>query len=242
MFKSPTIRRLAVFLERKTMLIGGKISSHATKGNNNSDNASLAHIVATFTIILPISAFLYWRLFFEEFKIDYFETYFDINDVYYILYYKATTLLYITLLLSIIIPAALMSLKSWRYILPVTGVLIIYAIVLVFTNQTHFAWYQCVGYSTITIVIAILFLFYGRKALYGYIVLLSLFLVTSAKTDADYSKNVRIRKDILLKDNTFFMKKKDKTKYYVTSTSRFVVIYEIDSNRLVRVERDDIKY
>jgi len=229
---------LSIHVQRKTMLANQKFNEKA--GNLSFSN--LGQVIAIFTIILPISTLLYWRLLFEEFNADYFERCFDINDIYYILYYKATTLMYIILLLLAAVVAMITSLREWKFATLVSIILLLGTVVIIFLDSAHFAWYQSLLYSIATIALFIFFLFRGTKALYGYIILSCLFLVTSAKTDALHYKQALVRKDILLKDGSFFLRQNDKTRYYITSTSKYVLVYEISTNQLLKVERESVKY
>lgn len=237
-----TFRALNDRVKQKSIIADQNFNEKLDQLINESSSNSIVHIIAIFTIILPISTFLYWRLLFEEFNANYFENFFDINDVYYLLYYKATTLMYIMLLLLAAIVAILTSFRTWKFKTIASIFFFLGIVVFVFSDQAHFAWSQSLLYSIATLVLFVFFIYRGKKALYGYIILSCLFLVTSAKTDAEHYKQANVRKDILLKDGSYFLKKNDKFRYYITSTSKYVLIYDIPTKQLINAERDSIKY
>ncbi|MGQ7855736.1 hypothetical protein ACUN24_16000 [Pedobacter sp. WC2501] len=225
-----------------------KISSYLTRIKQQADNQvtenkgiDITGLVATFSIILPIATFTYWRLLFEEFHGDYFELCFSFSDVYYLLYYKATLLLYISLLLLFVTLAITFSLHFWKYRLQFSIGIFICLTLGLYTYVSHFNELQCVLYMVSGLVIIFLYFILGKQSLYGFVALSALFLITSAQTDADQIKKMTIKKDIKLKNGAFFLKKEDNNKYYVTSTSKFVLIYDISVNKLIKMERDSIK-
>lgn len=195
-------------------------------------------LVTTFALILPLSAFTYWRLLLEEFHVDYFEFCYSFDDVYYILYRKGTLLWFTMLIMVFAIAACVISVRFWKYHL-YFGITSFTCIVIgVVGSIGYFMWYQTLLYIIMAFVIVVLYLFINKYSVYGLILLVGLFLVTSAGADAKQIKAVALKKDIKLKDGTFFLHKTDKNRYYVVSTSKYVLIYDLTTKELLKKERE----
>lgn len=240
-----TITRSRYFknlFNEKLLPLGRKIEERAQRQLDKNREIKITELLTLFAAVLPLIAFTYWRLLLEEFNGEYFESYFNFSDVYYLLYYKATLLWYILLLLSVTIPVMVLTLRLRKFAVWMNVTIIFCLTVYFFSQAGYFLWYQTLLYTLLGLVILVAFLLYSKHALHVYIVFLGMFFVTAAQADADHIKKTAVKKDIKLKNGTFFMKKEDRNKYYVTSTSKLVLIYSTKDQKLISIDRDSIQY
>jgi hypothetical protein len=215
-----------------------KVERYNQINQREEHGMKITGLITTFALILPLSAFTYWRLLLEEFHVDYFEFCYSFDDVYYILYRKGTLLWFTMLIMVFAIAACVISVRFWKYHLPFGIISFTCLVIGVIGSIGHFMWYQIILYIVMAFVIVVLYLFVNKYAMYGLALLAGLFLVTSAGADARQIKFVALKKDIKLKDGTFFLQKTDKNKYYVVSTSKYILIYDLVKDELLKKERE----
>lgn len=215
-----------------------KVERYNRINQRQEHGMKITGLITTFALILPLSSFTYWRLLLEEFHVDYFEFCYSFDDVYYILYRKGTLLWFTMLIMVFAIVACVISVRFWKYHLQFGIISFACLVIGVIGSIGYFMWYQTLLYIVLAFVIVVLYLFVNKYAMYGLALLAGLFLVTSAGADARQIKFVALKKDIKLKDGTFFLQKEDKNRYYVVSTSKYVLIYDLATNELLKKERD----
>ncbi|WP_369616287.1 hypothetical protein [Flavobacterium sp. CFS9] len=203
--------------------------------------AEITNLLASFAVVLPLSAFTYWRILLEKFNTDYFEFCYTFDDVYYILYYKGTVLWYTltVLMLSAVISAT--ALHFWKFHLQFVTTGLVCLLTYILCNISHFNHTQTIILMIISICITIAYLFFTKHAQYLFVVFSGIFLICAASADAKYYQKAARKKDIQLKDGSFVLKKSDTECYYVTSTSKYILIYTPRTHQIKKIERDQIR-
>lgn len=201
------------------------------------EKIEIAPLLAAFGIVLSLSAFIYWRILLEEFNEDYFQFCYSPEDVFYILYYKGTSLWFIAVLLSV----------SWLYPLLVrssnlkavlfTGILGLAIYVLAATDGSSTT--QIILYIFLFVFISFCALYISKKAYYAYMIIIGMFFVNSAYLDAAKYKHAKLRPTIRLRTGELVLDKTDTSKFYAGRISKFILIYKKDENRLLKYGRDE---
>jgi hypothetical protein len=217
-----------------------KMNNCAERRLEEKQETKISDLIAAFVVVLPLAAFTYWRIFFEKFGENYFECCYHFDDVYYILYSKGTTVWFVSLLLSwaLLLPSVITRFKKPVLLLGISSFICL--VISFVTNGSHFLWYQTLIFVGLSIVIFVCYNFLSRLALYGYIALLGFFFVTSAYIDSAKFKESSIKKEILRKNGSTFLSKDDKDKFFIGSTSKFLLVYDKHHGKVNKIEKDSI--
>lgn len=203
--------------------------------NQKVDAALLLTVLA---ITLPLDAFIYWRLFCENFGTEYFTFCFSVDDIAYILYYKGTFYWYIIILLTI--PAIPLLFDIPRSFKALAIIVLLFAVGSALVHGKEFDLLKLIIYVALVLLANVLIYFYNRNVLYAYSLLIGLFFVITADIDASNALKHPPRMTIISKGGVTILNEKDSTRIYVGSTSKFILIYDKNKKKLDKIERDSI--
>jgi len=218
-----------------------KINEATLKQEDTRQKTDLQALIAAITIVLPLSAFLYWRIFLNNFNRDYFSFCYSAEDVAYILYEKGTYMWYLTLMLSLV---------SWLFLIRSTSKKLISGLVLIICSEVilytlakigGFSIGQIILFMALLFIINLFIFFYNRNAFYGYIILFGLYLINSADIDAKEARNHPKKETVVLRTGKVVADKNDNSKLYIGTTSKFVLIYDKTEKQLIKFSRDSVR-
>lgn len=199
----------------------------------------LSSLILCYGVSLPLSAFLYWRLFIDHFGKDYFNYCFSLEDVPFIIYDKGTYVWYVVLLLSF--PCILFFMwKDSSIIKSVVASALVGIGIYTLTTIGNFSFWQIVSYIVLLVISNLFIFYYNRNTLYVYTIFIGLFFVSSAQNDAITAIKHPKRMTIKLKSGKVFLDQNDSSKIYVGSTSKFILVYDKIKRILDKKERDSI--
>jgi hypothetical protein len=222
-------------------LLSRKAQRLSERRRTEMQRTEITNLLALFAVVLTLSAFTYWRILLEKFNTYYFEFCYTFDDVYYILYYKGTVLWYTltVLILSAVVSAT--ALHFWKFHLQFVTTGLVCLLTYILCNVSHLKYTQTIILTIISISITIAYLFFTKYAQYGFVIFSGIFLINAASADAKYFQKATRKKDIQLKNGSFVLKKSDTERYYVTSTSKYILIYTPRTHQITKIERDQIR-
>lgn len=188
----------------------------------------------------PLNAFLYWRLLFEEFNSNYFSRCFSLEDIPYILYLKGTYAWFILLLYAL--PSALIFFPIAKIYKINLILILLISIACGVVEIGGFGVVQVIIYTLLVVITTILIQYYNRNALFAFAILVGWFFALSGMADAKIAKTKQIKFDIRSNSGQEILSEKDSTKYFVGSTSKYYLLYDLNQHKLLKFQRDTINY
>ena len=234
-------KRLLKFFIKEIKSTKKKLDILTSKQAARQQNLNISSIIISFSVILPIAAFTYWQIFIGKFGKEYFSFCFNLTDIPYILYSKGTLLfLGIT---SFVFPAlavyCVLTFSKYRRELSI-GIWMLLSLS-AFCIFSHLRWYLCILYPLMALVIMVIFYIRDKNSVFAYVWLTCLIFVNVAEADAEHILLMPIKKDIQRKDGTYILTKCDQNRFYVASTSNFILIYNQLSNDLEKIEQASVR-
>lgn len=207
---------------------------------NQEDKSNPFEQILKLTVLLSLCAYLYWRIFFEFFKVDYFLFFFAFEDAPYILYYKGTFHTYSLILILFF---------AWPYLLNLTNSYIKFFIIvtcfailcIISVKADEFNLVQGMFLFLGILTSIVFYLLFDKKAIYGTLVLFGYFFAVSAKNDAKNALNTPLHVTLTSKDGKTILHQSEKDRFLLTATSKFYIVYDKKRMIVEKYNRDEVK-
>lgn len=197
-------------------------------------------IVTIFTIWLPITAMIYWWVFFMNFKSDYFDSAYNIDDILFILLKKAVKFGF-AIIINLFIAWLFLFRTTHRAIRQLVMVFVMASIMFGVCKSESFSFPHIAVLLGMTLGVTIMFILFDKGAIYGYSLVFGLFLFFSAKTDAVHAHENMYKYDIISSSGKVILDSSDQDRFYVGNTSKYVLIFNRTAGNLEKYDKHTIR-
>lgn len=197
-------------------------------------------IVTIFTIWLPITAMIYWWVFFMNFKSDYFDSAYSIDDILFILLKKAVKFGF-AIIINLFIAWLFLFRTTHRAIRQLVMVFVMASVMFGVCKSESFSFLHITVLLGMTLGVTIMFILFDKGAIYGYSLVFGLFLFFSAKTDASHAHDNINRYNITNCSGKVILDIKDQDRFYVGNTSKYILIFDQASGHLEKYDKHTIR-
>jgi|GEM_PF-5525266 len=231
-----TIKQTTKLIEKLKSGIDNKIEARNSAKHNFNPIEQLLKL----TVILTMCAFLYWRIFFENFGIDYFIFCFALEDAPFILYYKGTYYTYgLILILFFAWPYLLNIINRHLRFLTALTILAIFSYLLVRIEQ--FTIIQGIVFFLALTAVMIIYLAFDNNAIFYAFVIVAFYIAISANNDVKNVLKNPMYITLESKDGKTILDKSQRNRFVLTATSKFIIIYDQKNKIVEKYNRDELK-
>lgn len=205
-------------------------------------------LIAAALFAYPLLGFLYLKLYYDEFNMDYFN-HFDLGDSIYIMYKMAIPLIFVLLLLSLVfcyviylgITIKYQSTKKIKLIgILVVANIIFGSVLYVFFDVKRIPANSLFVFITLSTIVNYLYLSLSKKSIYLYYIIIGFMLIVMASNDAKNAKHYVAQTEIVLKNKETVLSDGDISRRFAGCTTKYLFIWDIKKQKCYRYALDDV--